>query len=167
MEQEAKPQEQLQDEPAQVDATEALISDCDSNVHIDDARSEESKQEKSLVQGTQGDFKQENSSQASQMSVFNQFQRELQKIGRPNVATTSNNTNYNNDSSMQQQVKEVSHEEVKVQLDEDDHEEEEASPQESEDEDEMEQSVVYSSGGNIYDQPHRAVYGIKKAKNMF
>ena len=37
----------------------------------------------------------------------------------------------------------------------------------SESEDDLEHSVVYSTGGNIFDQPHRAVYGIKKAQNMF
>jgi hypothetical protein len=45
--------------------------------------------------------------------------------------------------------------------------EDEGLKSESSEEDEMEQSVVYSTGGNIFDQPHRAVYGIKKAKNMF
>lgn len=63
------------------------------------------------------------------MSVLNQFQRELQKIGRPN----------------HQQI--VSHEEVKVDADDD---EGQKSP-DSSSEDDLEQSVVYSTGGNIYD----------------
>ena len=85
------------------------------------------------------------------MSVFNQFQRELQKIGtRPN----------------QQQA--VSPEDVKLEITEDQNGDDEEDPYEghksAESEDDQEQSVVYSTGGNVFDQPHRAVYGIKKAE---
>jgi hypothetical protein len=84
------------------------------------------------------------------MSVFNQFQRELQKIGsRPN----------------QQQI--ISPDDVKLEVEDDQSEEadpDEGQKSEESEDDEQEQSVVYSTGGNVFDQPHRAVYGIKKAK---
>lgn len=72
----------------------------------------------------------------SQMSVFNQFQRELQKIGtRPN----------------QQQA--ISTEDVKLEVDIEQNEESDPDEgQKSEDsEDDLEHSVVYSTGGNIFD----------------
>jgi len=75
----------------------------------------------------------------SQMSVFNQFQRELQKIGtRPN----------------QQQA--ISTEDVKLEVDDEQNEESDPDEgQKSEDsEDDLEHSVVYSTG----DLEHSVVY---------
>ena len=68
----------------------------------------------------------------------------------------------------------MSHEEIKIEVGESgerskEHEDEEEGeePDASSSSDDLEQSVVYSQGGRVFDQPHRAVYGIKKAKNIF
>jgi len=80
------------------------------------------------VQGTQGNLKleQQSPNEGSQMSVFNKFQQELSKIGRPNHI-------------------QVSLEDVMVDIDDEGHE------SSASEEDEQEQSVVYSTGGNIFD----------------
>lgn len=91
------------------------------------------------------------------MSVFNQFQRELQKIGsRPNQLQAVPHDDTNPDLDTEQ-----------LREDLDDMDDPYEGHKSAESEDDLEQSVVYSAGGNIFDQPHRAVYGIKKAKNMF
>jgi hypothetical protein len=61
----------LQDEPTEQDY---IISDCESDIQIEDAEENEQNEEAKAYQGTQGDFKAEQSpNEDYQMSVFNQF----------------------------------------------------------------------------------------------
>jgi hypothetical protein len=68
---EDRPQ-QLQDEPTEQGY---IISDCGSDIQIEDAEEIEQKEAANTYQGKQGDFKaeQQSANEDYQMSVFNQF----------------------------------------------------------------------------------------------
>ena len=89
-------------------------------------------------QGKQGDFK---SDESSQMSAFQNIKQKLQQIGQANREEVHEESV---SSSMRDQFFE----------------------QDPLYEEEEEESIIYKDN-KIYDQPKKALYGIKKAKNAF